>query len=203
MAKNQQGGKPSEPKNQQPTQPAQPRTANVRIRGEKVLQHHLFESDVKNCLKNVSYNPKEPRLEGVPHKHFFHTIDSRGRRLSESSIILNHFHKIEWGMDTDTGDLYAKSGPAMRMATIHHDDGNTEVMPERVGWKSRGKTQYDEHTHEWTYVDTEEFTPNSLEARRKSNRDEIGAVMVQPIQTAEPFNANDPATIVPTSGTSV
>lgn len=173
-------------------QPAEVKPKDV-MKGNRVLIHRLFESSVTDCLKNVSYQPKKPKLEEVPHKHFFHTIDSRGKKLTQSSILLNHYHNMEWGMDPETGELYAKSGPPMRMTVRKLEGGEEERVEEQVHWMdNKGKAHMDKHTHTWEYMDSEEFTANSMEARRKEQRITTTA---SPLQTAEPFNASDPATI--------
>lgn len=192
------------------TQTSPPRP-QIQMRGQKVLQHHRFESTVENCLKNVSYTPNQPKLEPIPHKHWFHSIDSRGRKLSQCSMALNHYHNVEWGMDPETGKLYAKSGPAMHLKTYRQEDGTSEVVPEQVSWPGRkdpktGKHRLhlDEHVHTWEYHDTEEFTPASMDRQKQHHREEMtremgGGVTVKAMQTPEPFNAADPATIAPTS----
>lgn len=176
--------------------PKAPVQAQDRMKGDKVILHRLFESDIQNCLKNVSYTPKQPDLRPMPHKHFFHTCDSRGRKLSVSSMIMNHYHDITWGIDPDTGTLWCKSGPALQMVTKRYEGGMSETVPEQPSWSDfKNKVQKDEHVHVWEYVDSEQFTANGLEARRKADREEIGPVSVQPMQTAKPFTAADPARI--------
>lgn len=185
-----------------PTPPKAPVEAKIVLRGNKVMMHHLFASDVKDCLKNVSYTPNQPSLQPVPHKHFFHNIDTRGRKVTQSSMIMNHYHDVTWGMDPETGKMFAKSGPAMRIGTQRYEDGTVETMPEQVHWLDRRKKpQYDDHSHTWEYIDSEEFTANGLEARREHNRNELAAQgvnvnpTVKPLQNAVPFTKDDPATI--------
>lgn len=175
---------------------------NFQMKGTKKLHHHLFASDVVACKKNVSYVPKNPDLQPLEHKHFFHTMDMRGRKLHVSSFSGAHYHDMTWSIDPETGNLIAKSGPPMRMTTNRFEDGTFETVPEQVHWlDKRNKPTFDTHTHEWEYIVTEEFTAQSVEAQRTANRADLEAngvnttPTVQPIQTAKPLTAEDGVTI--------
>lgn len=177
--------------------PAPPRMV---MKGERKMVHHLFASSIEDCLKNVSYVPKKPELKPMPHKHFFHSVDNRGRRLTTSSMANGHFHEVTWESDPETGDLRAKSGPALHKVTVQFEDGTFEVQDLPVEWKdARGKVYRDDHQHEWEYLDSEEFTAKSVAALREANREELDASGVspeaKPMQQARPITHQDGVTI--------
>ena len=173
----------------------------ITMKGERVFQHHLFLSDVAKCKKNTSYEPDQPMLVDMEHKHVFHTIDSKGRKQLISSHALGHFHQMSWGMDSE-GNLYAKSGPALRKVAKHLRDGSVQMVDSPIFWTDLQDQRYnDEHTHSWEYQHTEEFTAKSLASQRKANQEELIENGVDPNQTprplqqAAPFTSDDPAVI--------
>lgn len=198
-------GKGKQPQQKQAANPnpaSQPPAApRMVMRGERKMVHHLFSSTVEDCLKNVSYTPKKPKLEPLPHKHFFHTCDNRGRRLTTCSMSNGHFHEVTWESDPQTGELRAKSGPALRKETRNFDDGTSEVVDSEVGWPdARGKLHMDSHTHEWEYVHSEEFSAKDVDALRQANKEGlvaqgVHAGDVKPMQNARPLTQEDGVTI--------
>lgn len=197
-----QGEKPKARQTQKKTEAqAEPVAPRVVMRGERKMLHHLFASSVTDCKKNVSYQPKSPKLEDMPHKHFFHSVDNRGRRLTTCSMSNGHFHEVSWSVDPATGELIAKSGPALRKETIPYEDGSHEVVDAPVGWADKkGKVHYDTHTHEWEYVQSEEFTAKDIDALRQSNKEGLAATGVtadqlKPMQAARPMTHEDGITI--------
>lgn len=182
-------------------EPAPKVIPKITMKGERVLQHHLFYSNITDCKKNVSYEPDHPKLEPMPHKHVFHTIDSKGRKQDTSSHCLGHFHMMTWGVDGE-GNLYAKSGPALRKVAKHLRDGSTQMVDSPIVWMDIHDNRHvDDHEHTWEYRETEEFTAKSLARMRQENQEELKQHGVDPNQTArplqhaEPFTADDPATI--------
>ena len=194
--------KTSTPSGDVPQAPVQEVQPQIQLKGQRKLQHHLFESDVRDCKKNVSYMPKQPRLEPMPHKHFFHTIDNRGRKLHVSSMSNGHYHDVTWKMNPATGVMEAEAGPAKKLATRRYEDGTSETVPEDVQWQDvKGNIFKDDHKHVWTYIDTEEFTASSLDARREQNRADMAKMgvnmnpTVKAMQTPVPITEADGVTI--------
>lgn len=195
---------PAKTKNPTPATQAQPAaniTPKLVMKGERVFQHHLFLSDVAKCKKNTSYEPDQPMLVDMEHKHVFHTIDSKGRKQLISSHALGHFHMMMWGIDGE-GNLYAKSGPALKKVAKHLRDGSTQMVDSPIFWTDLQDNRFnDDHNHEWEYQHSEEFTAKSLANQRKANQEELLEQGVDPNQTARPlqqaapFTSDDPATI--------
>lgn len=191
-----QGNKGKQPKAQAHAAPV---ATKMVMKGERKMLHHLFASDVVDCLKNVSYTPRQPKLEPMPHKHFFHTVDNRGRRLTTCSMANGHYHEVTWRTD-EHGNLVAESGPAIHKVTQSYEDGSHEVVDAPVEWQGiKGKVYKDNHRHEWEYIDSEEFTSKSVAAIRESNREELAATGVtpdaRPMQTPRPITHEDGVTI--------
>lgn len=144
-------------------------------RANSAFEHHLFESDIQDLQKNVSYEPYKPSLKPIPHKHFFHSKDNRGRALHISTHMGGHYHEVTWEVDAK-GNLIAKSGPPMRMVTIKRKDGSTIQQPQRVFWANLdGDNEKDDHTHKWRYVGSDTLSPNILNRGRQENRAQLAA----------------------------
>lgn len=179
-----------------------PRKPNIRLRQNMTFEHHLFGSDVQNCLKNTSYKKYHPELREVPHKHFFHTKDMRGKSLNKSSHACGHYHVMTWRMDPQTGDLIAESGIALRDATIRYEDGSRETRPEECTWSNKKREiQRDNHRHSWTYLGTDILSPGILKQNREANQEEAASygvnvnAGVKPMAQARPFTAEDGITV--------
>ena len=114
-------------------------------------------------------------LRKVEHCHFFHTVDSDGKELTNSSSIGGHFHKMEVVKDGD-GVPHVKcvSGPVRLAKKKNRRTGKWEKITAPIN-------DYDYHTHDIEYLKSEEITV------RKTN---VEAVQVQTImaQKVAPVN---------------
>lgn len=61
--------------------------------GNMELDHDLFKLEVAPMMKDLSWSDI-PNYVQVEHCHFYHTIDSSGRKLLESSSVGGHFHEM-------------------------------------------------------------------------------------------------------------
>lgn len=107
------------------------------------FEHDLFELQVADVFKNMSWNKKK-EWERFPHKHFFHTFDSDGRKLIRSTAALGHYHKMEV---TDQGEgepPVVVCGPAFIDRMMADDDG----VYRKTAIELTGK---EAHTHELEY----------------------------------------------------
>lgn len=114
---------------------------------QQELDHDLYKLKVASLVRNASYNESQPIFENVEHCHYFHSIDSRGRKMETSSKVGGHFHKMEVQPD---GTVIC--GPAV-----------TEVKVKKHG---RVVTEYrtnrhDTHTHEVEYRFSEKIKPQT------------------------------------------
>jgi hypothetical protein len=133
--------------------PELPRTEGEpirRLKGTKRLHHDLFKLKIAKFKKILGIpdinllkkNPELVRIVDVEHCHFFHSVDSNGRPQKYSNSIGGHCHEIKVYMD-EHGVLQAECGPPLRRL----DKSRAEP-----------KEQYDYHTHEIEYIESEEFT---------------------------------------------
>lgn len=194
--------KPQQPPRATAPAPSGPKKPNIRLRQNMTFEHHLFGSDVKDCLKNTSYKRWQPDLHKVPHKHFFHTRDMRGKALNKSSHACGHYHIMQWRMDPATGNLLAASGPALRDASVKLEDGSRETRPEECTWMDKKKKIFrDDHQHEWEYLGTDILSPGILKHNREANQEEAAGygvdvnAQVRPMGQARPLTAADGFTV--------
>lgn len=125
---------------------------------QQMLDHDLYYLKVASLKHNVSYNDDTPIWESKEHSHYYHSVDSRGRKQEFCNKIGGHFHQV-----TVNADGTAHCSPALR-----------EVKIRRNG---RTTTQYvpvpgDTHTHQLEYRGSEKFKPvgiNSEWAKVQSN----------------------------------
>lgn len=177
-------------------QEAQPK---IRLRANVEFEHHLFESDVKNCKKNVSYKKFHPDLRDIPHKHFFHSKDQRGKSLIRCTSASGHYHECTMSMDKE-GNLIVKSGPAMMDVTKKMRDGTNKTVQQQSRWETSSEQEphlVDAHEHTWVYSGSDILSPNILERTRSRNRQEMEgeghqvSQMVKPLAQPRPITADD------------
>lgn len=67
------------------------------LRENMTIYHDLYKLNVASMLRNLSWNSKEEpqQVIDVEHTHFFHTVDSSGKKLIYSSPVGGHFHKLK------------------------------------------------------------------------------------------------------------
>lgn len=129
--------------------------AQARVfRQTQTLHHDLFILTPERMLKDVSLQKDgEPEsLVPVQHQHFFHTIDSQGRKLTYCSPIGGHFHEIEV-IDQGEGQP-----PLVKCIS-----GPLKWAMKKKGGKFRRVTvpanDFDNHTHDMQYLQSEKITP--------------------------------------------
>jgi len=181
-----------------PQEKSAPATRDV-FRSNRTFIHRIFRSSIEKGRKNVSYQPFRPKLEDFEHKHFFHTIDNRGRNLTQTDFGYGHYHKCEWGVDQN-GNPVAKSGPPYRKVTKKLKDGSTAQVEELVGWEdASGNLVVDEHQHTWEYMGSDEISPTWISGVRESNARELAGMGVsadaKPLGQARPLTDKDGVSI--------
>ena len=114
------------------------------------VHHDLFVLDITNTRKNMSYeeNEKLANWVDVPHKHFYHTVTSDGKPLTNSAPSNGHFHAVEVTEDENGKITGVKCHPPQVM---HKGKPH--------GYKN------DNHIHEISYLASE------IVERRVSNSD--------------------------------
>lgn len=124
--------------------------------GQELLNHDLFR--LKNALmfRNVSYS-NTLQLEPAEHSHFFHTIDSNGKKLPYCGAIGGHFHEMTV-VESKDGVPQVTCGPAVRWVT-KKVNGKRKQVAEPI--------PYDTHTHVVEYISSERIS------QRKTNQEYV------------------------------
>lgn len=117
---------------------------------EKEVHHDLFRLDDAVTLKNISFNEDHPNWERVPHRHYFHTVTSDGKKQETSAPSSGHYHHVKVE-ENDAGEIVSvECGPPMVMH-----------MGKSHPYKN------DNHTHELSYISSEKVM------RRVSNAEAV------------------------------
>jgi len=143
--------------------PKKSNTIQRRYKDSSKLHHDLFKLKVADMQKNIAWDGTED-LRSVEHCHFFHTVDSDGKVLTNSSAIGGHFHKMEVVVNDDGVPMVkCISGPVRFAKKKNRRTGKWEKVIAPTN-------DFDYHTHEIEYLKSEEITV------RKTN---IEAVQMQ------------------------
>ena len=184
----------------------------LMYRGSVEFRHDLFKLGISTMLKNVSYKKFEPDLHKVPHVHFFHSHDMKGKKLLHSASVGGHFHEVtvEWNEDPTTGELSIKSmkcGPPLRTAQRRLKKGGVKSVIEPVRFETgeddtfdeagdvvegRAVTtyEYDRHVHDIEYMGSEMLSPEKLKRQQESDKAALrGMVQAQPDLLQNPGEA--------------
>ena len=115
------------------------------LKGSETVFHDLYKLESSVMRKNVSYT-KIPVLEPIEHCHWFHSVDSNGKKLDRTHAVGGHYHKIE--LKEIDGELTATCGPAIySIVSPNSPNGKRELSPD-----------YDQHTHRVSYIRSEQVT---------------------------------------------
>jgi hypothetical protein len=104
---------------------------------DMMIDSDTFKLEVTNYAKNLSFDNKKPLLVGVEHCHFYHTLDSSGRKMENCNSVGGHTHKVTVKEDKN-GKLIAICGPA---EPCFFDD---------------------KHTHQVTYLKSDKFKVRTI-----------------------------------------
>lgn len=129
---------------QKPTTPARVYS------NQQTVDHDRFKLDNSEMTKNVALSGGAPEFRQVLHSHWFHTVDSNGRKQSSSTATGGHFHPII--VEKGDGETpVVKCGPASRYVLKKQYGKMVKVIaPILLDGQSDPKV-YDEHTHEIVY----------------------------------------------------
>ena len=117
-----------------------------RVRGDEEVWHDLIRLEVASPRRNISFHEdaaKNPIWETIPHKHFYHTVDSDGKPQAYATPANGHTHKVEIVGKDESGKPIVKVGPAIVIVKKEVFNLNT--------------TKLDQHTHEASYIHSEKF----------------------------------------------
>lgn len=149
----------------------------IQWRGNKQAVTHHFKCEVANATKNRSWQYGVLKLDkDVAHSHYFHTVNSRFKSQKYTETTGGHFHEITWSIDAN-GRPYAECGPAME---IKHKKSPTGMKKQvvRVCWfdAETDSKVYDDHTHDVTYLDSENLSETGIKKTVQENRAKIAAI---------------------------
>jgi hypothetical protein len=136
------------------------------FQGQVEIHHDLFVLEPAEMKKNLAYLPGQaPDLVSVVHQHFFHTVDSDGRKQTQCSAVGGHFHEVEIVEPASEGKApVVKFGPAMTYMPVKDEHGRIK--------RTAVPCKYDSHTHEVRYL-------RSNLVKMRSASPEVAAVQAQ------------------------
>lgn len=125
---------------------------------QSMFEHDLFKLELSKFKKNLAIDDEAPEYVDVEHCHFFHTVDSNGRKQMFSNSVGGHFHKLE----------IKDQGPDMPPEILSISGPLTYAMRRGRGGKKEKVivpfTDVDAHTHEVTYVKSNKISKRKLSA---------------------------------------
>lgn len=144
-------------------------------KGTQEVDHDLFKLEAAKMSKNVSYTDI-PNVQQFVHNHIFHTVDSSGKKQTTCTPVGGHFHEVEVTLG-EGGVPELTVGPPKKWVIKKKRGVKTKVAVP-VGWGSEDDREYDEHTHDATYIGSEriqlraanvEFAKYDAEVRGKQS----------------------------------
>lgn len=166
-------------------------TTRLSWKGDLEFRHDLFKLLITDMKKNTSYKAFDPKLEEVPHVHFFHSHDMKGKQNVHCQAVGGHFHEvtIKWGEDKD-GNLVilsAECGPPLRIGQKRLRNGKVKSLVERVRFKKavdpedEDDPEYtylvDDHRHEIEYRGSEMISPAKLRQQREADKAKLAQML--------------------------
>lgn len=155
------------------------------LKQSQLFRHDLFKSSLANFKRNTSWTIDNPRIQNIPHIHFFHSHNSQGRPQKYTNNVGGHFHEVETYVD-ENGNIIAKCGPALRKVTKRLKNGKQKRVIEPVKWfdenrESDGKDPWivDDHSHILDYQYSEEINPHSVMERQGRNAQAMQAIAAE------------------------
>ena len=135
------------------------------------VPHHVAKLEGATAIRNKSY--KANGYIGFPqeHAHIWHSISSTSGKEEEYCVpMLGHRHKVEMVKDKD-GNYTLTCGPALVIANVKTGENKREkrfvrkllrkALKDENGDTVEGEpAMYDEHTHDITYIKSEELDIN-------------------------------------------
>lgn len=192
-----------------PKEEPAPQNIKIRNRHDAAFRHDIFMSDAKEAARNVSYKHLEPNIVHISHKHVYHSHNNQGKKLSRTNSALGHWHNIDHYIDAK-GNIVAKCGPPMHAVQKQSETGKVFDVIEQVSYDKEEQTGpdagkiiriVDSHTHEMTYMGSEELSANTIREMLDRDKQEavaygvsFGASAVKD-QTPAPLTAQDGVTM--------
>lgn len=151
----------------------------IRLRSQQVQHHHLFKAELSKMKKDLTaWKKGNPKIVGVEHVHFFHSINSFGMPQTTTNEVGGHFHEISWDLD-DSGTPRAKCGPPLRKIMKKGRNGmkRTSIVPvefDVIPDDDESSTKIkDEHVHPMTYHGSDEISTSKVQEIQRKNAEAI------------------------------
>lgn len=143
-------------------------------KGTTEFRHDLFKLELSHFKKNISYQKYTPQLHDVEHVHFYHSHDSKGRPQKYCSAVGGHFHEMTVEV-TPSGDLVAKSGPALKHVVKRQKNGKPKTLIEKVTFYDGDEDNkfFDEHTHEVMYLESDMLSEEKLKQNLRHSAEKL------------------------------
>lgn len=145
-------------------------------RDDVKFTHDLYKAELARMKKNISYTPRNPRIEEVEHCHWFHSHDSSGRPQKYTSATGGHFHEIlHTVVDKKTGETRMTCGPALAHRFKKLKNGKTKTVLETISWfdENSEKEIKDDHVHELSYRFSEEISPSKRKTQLAEDQQKL------------------------------
>lgn len=135
------------------SQPSNPVPAQRVYANELVIDHDLYKLELKNMKKNMAWEAGVYDIHDVNHEHFFHTMDSSGRKLKYSNMVGGHFHEMTVIPQPNGAPPIVKCGPAIReVRKLVNKKMVKKFEPALRYANDQGEMVTDSHVHEVTYI---------------------------------------------------
>lgn len=147
---------------------AKPKTITRNFKKNNSVMHDLYKLQVAPMMKNMAMDAEDgvevsPEFIKLEHCHIYHTVDSKGQPQTQCSPIGGHFHIIEVVTpgDGENPPVLKCSGP--KKYVRDRITKKKRIVPYEKDYADHnGRTFTDDHTHEITYVSSEEFKPRQI-----------------------------------------
>lgn len=167
-----------------PAQASPAAQPQFKFRSQQTIFHHLFKAEIAKFLKDLSFGQESMRIDEIAHVHHFHNVNSMGHAQKYTTTVGGHFHEVTWTVDPTTGYPVAKCGPAMKKLTKNTPRGSkTTVEPMKFYNKDHDQWVADNHTHDMTYLGTDELSTATVQQTQQKNAEMIASMT--PKATAE------------------
>ncbi len=136
---------------------AAPTNSQSRVyKSTQTVDHDLFKLKVAKMIKNAGYNEEAPLIQAIEHTHFFHTVDSSGKRQTTSTATGGHHHSVVVVQGPNGVPTLEVSGPMRWVKKKSRGQWKRIEEPVTIG-KGDG-AEADNHAHEVEYCGSERIT---------------------------------------------
>jgi len=117
------------------------------FKGNQSIRSELFKLEIGMVKKNHG-TENSPLFLDHEHTHTFRTFDSSGRGQETATPIAGHFHEVKVTFGDADNRSKIEVGPAVQYITKNVGGRQVRSVTPIAG---------DNHTHEWTYIATQQL----------------------------------------------